>query len=424
MSILAILANIITIIFFLVVLSYYVLIFIKPKKKKFGKIGKSLTIIIPAYNEEPYIKDCLSAAINADFNGQKNIIVVDDGSRDKTILEIKKSIKENPGKCAVKLIKLKHNGKSNAINTALKYTQSELVAIVDADSIIAKDALIELAKVLSPKEYAGACGVIKLKNKKKFISLWVHIEQLYNSLIRMLFSKIHANIVTPGPLSMYKRKALEKINGFSTKGFSEDVDVTIRLIRKGYKIAFSEKSVTETNMPYTVKGFGKQRTRFAKGWLNIFKKHMQIGKTIIDIYSLPLMLFTYIQGVIMGIVTIYNITQGYILYFSSKGIIFSGEVLKYFLEWFSIAGVIRWVTNIINGNIELSFLVAISIIVTLISYPLYLVAIVKYEKKFTLWHLIPLLFMAPFWFVIMIIYIINIPEYFKKHQYNIWEKCN
>jgi len=177
-------------------------------------------------------------------------------------------------------------------------------------------------------------------------------------------------------------------------------------------------------MPYTVKGFGKQRTRFAKGWLNIFKKHMQIGKTIIDIYSLPLMLFTYIQGVIMGIVTIYNITQGYILYFSSKGIIFSGEVLKYFLEWFSIAGVIRWVTNIINGNIELSFLVAISIIVTLISYPLYLVAIVKYEKKFTLWHLIPLLFMAPFWFVIMIIYIINIPEYFKKHQYNIWEKCN
>jgi len=111
MSILAILANIITIIFFLVVLSYYVLIFIKPKKKKFGKIGKSLTIIIPAYNEEPYIKDCLSAAINADFNGQKNIIVVDDGSRDKTILEIKKSIKENPGKCAVKLIKLKHNGK-------------------------------------------------------------------------------------------------------------------------------------------------------------------------------------------------------------------------------------------------------------------------------------------------------------------------
>ncbi len=424
MSILAILANIITIIFFLVVLSYYILIFIKPKNKKVGRTGKSITIIIPAYNEEKYIKNCISATIKADFNGQKDIIVVDDGSRDKTILEIKKAIQGKPNNVSVKLIKLKHGGKSNAINTALKYANSDLIAIVDADSIIAKDSLIELAKVLSPKEYAGACGVIKLKNKKKFISLWVHIEQLYNSLIRMLFSKIHANIVTPGPLSMYKRKALESIGGFSTKGFSEDVDVTIRLIRKGYKIAFSEKSITETNMPYTIKGFIMQRTRFAKGWLNIFKKHMRIRNTIIDIYSLPLMLFTYMQGVIMGIVTIYNIIHGYILYFSSKEIIFSGEVLRYFLEWFSIAGVIRWITNIINGSTELSVLVAISIIVTLLTYPLFLIAIIKYEKKLTLRHLIPLLFMSPFWLVIMIIYIINLPEYFKKHQYNIWEKCN
>ena len=60
--------------------------------------------------------------------------------------------------------------------------------------------------------------------------MWFHIEQLYNSLIRLLFSKINANVTTPGPLSVYRKKELMDAGGFSTEGFSEDVDITIRLI--------------------------------------------------------------------------------------------------------------------------------------------------------------------------------------------------
>jgi len=150
--------------------------------------------------------------------------------------------------------------------------------------------------------------------------MWVHIEQLYNSLIRLLFSKIHANVVTPGPLSMYRRKEIMELGGFSTKGFSEDIDIAIRLIRKGYKIGFAENAVAETNMPYDVKGFLRQRTRFARGILNIFKRHMQLNTTIIDLYTLPLFLFAYIQAIIMGSFTIYHLSTGYFTYFVSKGI--------------------------------------------------------------------------------------------------------
>ncbi len=423
MSVLTIVSNVITIIFFLVVISYYILIFIKPKKKKLGKLAKSISIIIPAYNEERFIEDCLTAVNNAKFNGDKQIIIVDDGSKDKTLSIIKATIKKLEIK-TVKIIKINHKGKSNAINTALEYATGELIAIVDADSNISEDSLLHLTRAIAPKEIAGVCGVIRLENNKKFLGLWLHIEQLYNSLIRMLLSKIHANIVTPGPLSVYKREALNSIGGFSTNGFSEDVDVTIRLIRKGYKIGFSEKSITSTNMPYTVKGFLKQRTRFARGWLNIFGKHMKAQKTIIDIYSLPLMLFSYVQAVIMSVVTLYNVINGYIIYFYDKGIILSFEVAKYLFEWFSVVGTVRWISDIITGVISLDFIITISLLVTLISYPLYLIAIFKYDKKITLWHIIPLFFMFPFWLIIMIIYTINIPHYFKKHQYNIWEKQN
>jgi len=212
------------------------------------------------------------------------------------------------------------------------------------------------------------------------------------------------------------------LGGFSTKGFSEDMDITIRLIRKGYNIGFAEKAIAETNMPYDVKGFLRQRTRFARGILNIFKKHMQLNKTIIDIYALPLFMFSYVQAVIMGSFIIYQIFSGYLTYFVSKGIYFDLTVLKFFFEWLSIVGFVRWFAGVFSGETALTFVTIVGIVSTLLSYPLFIIAIIKFEKKFNVWHLIPIFFMFPFWLLIMIIYILMIPDYFRKKQYNIWKK--
>jgi len=252
--------------------------------------------------------------------------------------------------------------------------------------------------------------------------MWSHIEQLYNSLMRSLLAKINANITTPGPLSVYRRKELSEIGGFSTEGFSEDVDVTIRLIRKGYHVGFAEKAVSETNIPYDVKGFFRQRIRFARGLVNILKRHMQVNTSIIDIYTLPIFLFFYIQAVIMGSFILYQIFSGYFQYFASQGIFLSFSVLKFFFEWLSIVGFARWFLSVILGQTPLTFVTIVGIVSTLLSYPLFIIAIYKFDRKFDLWHLIPFVFMFPFWLMIMAIYILFLPEYFRKRQYNIWKK--
>jgi cellulose synthase/poly-beta-1,6-N-acetylglucosamine synthase-like glycosyltransferase len=411
------LPTIITLIFLLTILSYYLLIFIRQKKAKPEHKFSSITIIIPAHNEDKYIKETINSIIEADFNGKKQIIVVDDGSIDKTY-EIASKFKPK----GVKVIRIKHSGKSKSINKALSVTKSDLIAIVDGDSYIHKDALKLIAAELERKNVAAATGVVKVRNRNKFICMWIHIEQLYNSLMRLLFSKINANIVTPGPLSIYRRKEIMELGGFSTKGFSEDIDITIRLIRKGYKIGFAEKAVAETNMPYDAKGFLRQRTRFAKGILNIFKRHMRLKKTIIDLYTLPLFFFSYIQAIIMGSFIIYQIVSGYFTYFVSKAIYFNLTVLKFFFEWFSIVGFIKWFFGIFSGQTPLTFVTIIGIVSTLLSYPLFILAIIKFDKKFDLKHLIPIFFMFPFWLIIMVIYILMSPNYFRKRQYNIWKK--
>ena len=417
MTFLEYLPNTITILFFLVVISYYALLFVKTKKPRPSKRFSSITVIIPAHNEEAYIRECIDSVIAAGFEGKKEIIVVDDGSKDKTA-----EIVSQYASKGIKLIRKKHTGKSDSINKAISVSKGELIAIVDGDSSIHKDSLINIAKEVERKNVAAASCIVRVKNRSRLICIWLELEQIYNSLVRQLFSKLNANIVTPGPLSIYRKKELLEAGGFSTQGFSEDIDITIRLIRKGYKIGFSDKAVTETNMPYKAKEFIRQRTRFARGIINIFKKHMQLNKAAIDLYTLPLFLFNYAQAVIMGSFMVYNIASGYATYFLAKGIIFNMYTLKFFFEWFSIVGFIKWSISVFTAQTPLTFVSAAGIFSTLLTYPLYLYAIAKYSRKFEILHLLALFFMPSFWLLIMVIYILSLPEYFRKEQHNIWKK--
>ena len=407
---------IITFIFLLVILSYYILLFKKDKPIPSKSIFKSITVIIPAHNEERYIKDSIQSVLSADFDGDKEIILIDDGSVDNTYKIA------NEFKKYIKIIQTKHSGKSASMNKALKIAKGEIIAVVDGDSEIKKDSLLEISRSLSQKGVVAATGVVRVKNRDKFINMWTHMEQLYNTLIRGLFSKINANVVTPGPLSAYNKKALLSVGGFSTQGFSEDMDVTIKLIRNGGHAAFNGNAIAYTNMPYELKWFFMQRTRFARGLVNLLKRHLKLNNKIIDIYTLPLFLFGYIQAIVMGSFTIYQIISGYMTYFFSKGIIFDLGVGKFLLEWFSMVGFVKWSYSVFSGATPLTFIAIVGITSTLLTYPLFIFAVIKYDKRIDLRHIIPLFFMTPFWLLIMGVYIISLPEYFKKKQFNIWKK--
>ena len=411
------LPDFITLIFLLVIASYYFLLLYRPKKREHRDTFAGITIIIPAHNEELLLADAIESVLAASFHGRKEVIVVDDGSSDETY-----RVAQQFSKRGVNAIRTCHLGKSAAINAALKLADTELIAIVDADSIIGKNALRAMAQEVGKRGVAAATGVVRVRNRKAGICMWVHIEQLYNSLMRLILAKANANIATPGPLSMYRKAMLDEIGGFSTDGFSEDLDVTIRLIRKGHHIGFSQDSIAETVMPSDPKGFLRQRTRFARGMIHIFKRHLRFGMRAIDMYTLPIFLFTYIQAVIMGSFTLYQIISGYMSYFASQGVYFSSGVARFLFEWLSIVGFIRWAAGIFSGTAPLDAIAIAGILATLLSYPLYFLAIAMFDKKFDLRHAIPLFFMFPFWLLIMAIYILCTPELFSNKQYNRWKK--
>ena len=157
MKILEYLSYAITVVFLLVILSYYILLFMKRKKPAITKKFSSISVIMPAHNEEKVISDSIQSVLDAGFNGKKQVIVVDDGSRDKTA-KIVASFKAR----GVRLLRTDHCGKSASINNALKIVTGDVVVIVDADSCIHKDALREIVLEVSRDNIAGASGVVRV----------------------------------------------------------------------------------------------------------------------------------------------------------------------------------------------------------------------------------------------------------------------
>ncbi len=402
-------------VFLLIVISYYLLLFLNVKKAGRKHRFSSITVIIPAHNEEEYIAESIRSVINAEFEGKKDIIVVDDGSADQTA-KIASSFKE------VKLIRVSHSGKASALNAVLKVAEGEVVAVVDGDSFIGRNSLQAVVSEVERFNVVAASCPVGVRNRKKFVCMWLHLVEIYFSLIRFLFSKINANITTPGPLSAYRKKELVEIGGFSSDGFSEDADVAIRLIRKGYKIGFAENTMVETNMPSDLRGFISQRARFARGMIYLLRKHMKLNLAAIDVYTLPIFFFFYAQSVIMGSLTLYQVISGYFQYFYSQGLYLNFEVLRFFFDWFSLIGFLKWTLNVFLGNSPLTLIAGIGILSSLLSYPLYVLAILKFDKKITILHIIPFMFMFPFWLFLMFIQILCIPEMFSRKQRNIWKK--
>jgi cellulose synthase/poly-beta-1,6-N-acetylglucosamine synthase-like glycosyltransferase len=313
-----------------------------------------------------------------------------------------------------------HTGKSAAINNALKKVTTKYVAIIDGDSIIHKDALLDVWKEITSDTVGASCAIIKVQNNTSIIGSYLHVEQIFQSYVRFLFSKINATSIAPGPLTIYNAHALKEIDGFSTNGYAEDADVAIRLLKSNYTIKYS-RGIVYTIMPVSIKGFILQRTRFARGALAIFTKHLRFDTSALKVITVPLAAFAYLQAVFLGVNALINISQGYITYFASHGEYISWGVLRFFVEWISIAGLIRWTIDIISTN-TLTWFSAASILASILTYGLYILAMRYTNEPFNMRNIAAICILFPFYMAVNIIYILQVPWVIQKNQPNKWKK--
>lgn len=226
----------------------------------------SVTIIIPAYNEEEHIHGTINSVKNLFYPKDLiEIIVVDDGSTDKTA--------EIARRAGVIVLGKENSGKANAINLGIEKAMGEIIACVDADSYPDSNALIRMIHHFNDPQVAAVTSAILVNDPKNFLQRLQEVEYILIAWGRKLLEYLHSVYVTPGPLSLYRRDILLKVGGFDQDALTEDIEIAWRLQKKGYKIKMELSAKVYTNVPQRFRDWWNQRLRWDIGGIQTVKMY-------------------------------------------------------------------------------------------------------------------------------------------------------
>lgn len=250
-----------------------------------------ITVIVPAYNEEKVIDTTIQALIETKYPN-KEIILVDDGSKDKTFDIMSRCKKQ------AKVLQKTNGGKASAINFGLAYSTGEIIVIVDADTIIGRDSLVHLATVFATdKNIAAVAGNIKVRNRKNWLTWCQAIEYVSGiQIARRALDVFGAISVVPGALGSFRKSTLEEIGSYHKDTLVEDFDVTLKILKTKSVIAASTNATAYTEAPESLKSLYKQRKRWYGGNLQVFARHSDALTNprfgILQKFVFPYMLFS------------------------------------------------------------------------------------------------------------------------------------
>jgi len=249
----------------------FIILFFKNKDDLYNyeltKELPSLSVLIPAYNEENNVKDTINSVKNVNYPKELlEIIVINDGSKDKTF-DIIKNVD------GIKIIDKKNTGKADSLNLALKFANGEIIVINDSDSFPEKDAFARMVYCFKDKDVGAVTSSIFVKNKNNLLEKLQAIEYMIIAYGRKLLEYVDGVFVTPGALSMYRKEALLKIGGFDKNNLTEDIEVAWNLLSKLYKIKMCFAARTYTKTPNKFKNWWRQRLRWDIGGFQTLYKY-------------------------------------------------------------------------------------------------------------------------------------------------------
>jgi cellulose synthase/poly-beta-1,6-N-acetylglucosamine synthase-like glycosyltransferase len=322
---------------YLKLLAYLVL---ARRSKQYSKTGfnPKVCAIIPAYNEEKVIEKTIRSVLASDYK-RLEIWVVDDGSSDRTREAVEEAFRDN---ARVHLISQENSGKAVALNTGIAAADGDMLLLLDADTVIAPDAVRLMVRHFEDARVAAVAGNTRVGNVMNLITGCQRVEYIRDfNLIKNGMSRLQSMAVVPGALGMWRRSAVLEAGGFSTQTLGEDRDLTMKLMSNGKKTVFEPLAYSRTEAPSTLRAFLKQRFRWTYGTLQCMAKHL---KCIFSLKSpglgfllIPdLLLFQTVIPVISILVLLANLglPDRYELMLLATSVIFSFimEMLFYYIS--------------------------------------------------------------------------------------------
>lgn len=230
----------------------------------------SVSVIIPAFNEEKVIDSTIDRILSS-RNANLQLLVVDDGSHDRTAELVRARAAAD---ARVQLISIPNGGKAGALNIGLAHARGDVVVALDADTQFEHDTIARLARWFTDPKVGAVAGNAKVGNRINIITRWQALEYVVaQNLERRALAALETLTVVPGAVGAWRRTLLNELGGFPTNTLAEDQDLTIAVQKAGYQVVFDASAIAWTEAPTTIRGFAKQRFRWAFGTLQCLWKY-------------------------------------------------------------------------------------------------------------------------------------------------------
>jgi cellulose synthase/poly-beta-1,6-N-acetylglucosamine synthase-like glycosyltransferase/peptidoglycan/xylan/chitin deacetylase (PgdA/CDA1 family) len=228
-----------------------------------------VAVVIPAYNEEAGIAATVQSMAGSRYRGRIEVIVVDDGSTDNTAAVVRAL--RVPG---VRLISQPNGGKPAALNTGIAAAASDILILVDGDTVFQPDTIAHLVAPFAAPRIGAVSGNTKVGNRRGLLGGWQHIEYVMGfNLDRRLFDLLGTIPTVPGAIGAFRRATLDAVGWVSDQTLAEDTDLTMAICRTPWRVVYQPDAIAWTEAPASLRQLWRQRYRWCYGTMQAMWKH-------------------------------------------------------------------------------------------------------------------------------------------------------
>jgi biofilm PGA synthesis N-glycosyltransferase PgaC len=284
-------------------------------------LAPGISLLAPAYNETLTIIDNVKSLLSIMYNNFE-VIIINDGSKDDTLRKLIEAFSLEKVPCHVKyeiktknvvgvyksrnrafrkltVVDKQNGGKADALNVGINISTKPLVACIDVDCVIERDALLKMVKPFMEETATviASGGVVRIANSchveegrllevrlpESQIVRYQTLEYIRAFLIgRMAWSKLNGLLLISGAFGLFDKSVAVKAGGYNHNTVGEDMELVVRMRvfmqkqNKPYKVVYIPEPLCWTEAPSDYGILGRQRNRWTRGTMETLKFHRRI----------------------------------------------------------------------------------------------------------------------------------------------------
>jgi cellulose synthase/poly-beta-1,6-N-acetylglucosamine synthase-like glycosyltransferase len=261
----------------------------RPHRQASPGFNPRVAVLIPAYNGEKVIVRTIRSVLNSDY-ANLHVIVIDDGSKDRTFEVAREAYVKDIAAGRVQVLTKPNGGKAAALNYALERIDEEFYVGIDADTVIAMDAVSKLIPHFEDERIGAVAGNAKVGNRVNLWTRWQALEYITSqNFERRALDLFNVVMVVPGAIGAWRTAAAKAAGGYPINTVAEDADLTMNLLEQKYKVVYEDRALAFTEAPIDARGLMRQRFRWSFGILQAVWKHRMafVRNKAMGLFALP-----------------------------------------------------------------------------------------------------------------------------------------